>query len=178
MYREIIKFWFEDIEPKQWWVKSDDFDRLIRDRFSGVHAQAIRGELFAWRATSQGRLAEILVLDQFSRNMYRDTPLAFASDPLALVLAQEAIAAGADQELSPVERSFLYMPFMHSESRLIHDRAVELYQQNGIQDNLDFELKHQEIILKYGRYPHRNAILGRQSTEQEIAFLQTPGSGF
>lgn len=178
MYQEIIRFWFEEIEPKQWWIKSDDFDRLIRVRFTAVHVQASCGELFAWRTTPQGRLAEILILDQFSRNMYRDTPLAFASDPLALVLAQEAIAVGDDKALSPVERSFLYMPFMHSESRLIHQRAVELYQQNGIKDNLDFELKHQEIIEKFGRYPHRNAILGRQSTEQEIAFLKTPGSGF
>jgi uncharacterized protein (DUF924 family) len=178
MYQEIIKFWFEDIEPSQWWVKSDDFDLLIRERFASVHAQAVRGELFAWRETAEGRLAEILVLDQFSRNMFRDTAQAFAYDPLALVLAQEAVSVAANETLSPVQCSFLYMPFMHSESLLIHHEAVALYQKNGIQDNLDFELKHKKIIEMFGRYPHRNSILGRQPTEQEVEFLTTPGSAF
>lgn len=178
MYQEIIKFWFEDIEPSQWWSKSDDFDLLIRELFASVHAQAIRGELYVWRETAEGRLAEILVLDQFSRNMFRDTAQAFAYDPLALVLAQEAISVAADEKISPVQRSFLYMPFMHSESLTIHHEAVELYQKNGIQNNLDFELKHKKIIEMFGRYPHRNSILGRQSTEQEVEFLKTPGSGF
>ncbi len=178
MYQEIIKFWFEDIEPSQWWVKSDDFDRLIHKRFASVHGLAIRGELFTWRETAEGRLAEILVLDQFSRNMFRDTAQAFAYDPLALVLAQEAISVAADEKLSPLQRSFLYMPFMHSESLTIHHEAVELYLKNGIQNNLDFELKHKKIIEMFGRYPHRNSILGRQSTEQEVEFLKMPGSGF
>ena len=177
MYQEIIKFWFEDIEPSQWWVKSDNFDQLIRDRFASVHAQAIRGELFTWRETAEGRLAEILVLDQFSRNMFRDTAQAFAYDPLALVLAQKAVSAAAEK-LSPVQCSFIYMPFMHSESLTIHHQAVALYLKNGIQANLDFELKHKKIIERFGRYPHRNSILGRQSTEQEVEFLKTPGSGF
>jgi uncharacterized protein (DUF924 family) len=178
MYQEIIKFWFEDIEPSQWWVKSDDFDLLIRERFASVHGQAVRGELFTWRQTAEGRLAEILVLDQFSRNMFRDTAQAFSYDPLALVLAQEAVSAAADEKLSPVQCSFLYMPFMHSESLPIHHEAVALYQKNAIQDNLDFELKHKKIIEMFGRYPHRNSILGRQSTELEVEFLTTPCSGF
>lgn len=118
------------------------------------------------------------MLDQFSRNMFRDTPLAFAYDPLVLALAQEAVSAKADEALSPVQRSFLYMPYMHSESLKIHEVAVDLFRRNGIQGNLDFEIKHKSIIERFGRYPHRNNILGRASTEDEIEFLKQPGSGF
>lgn len=178
MYREILGFWFEETGPSKWWAKDDDFDRLIRGRFSEVHARATRCELFAWRAEAGGRLAEIIVLDQFSRNMFRGSPLAFAGDALALALAQEAISAKTDEALSATERSFLYLPFMHSESPRIHEVAMVLYRQNGIQGNLDFEIKHKQIIDRFGRYPHRNDILGRQSTDEEIEFLKQPGSGF
>ncbi|MCX7139994.1 MAG: DUF924 domain-containing protein [Proteobacteria bacterium] len=178
MHEEILTFWFEEIEPAKWWVKDDAFDQSIRARFAEVHARATRCELFAWRTQPRGRLAEVIVLDQFSRNMYRDSPAAFASDPLALALAQEAIAAGAEDALDPVERSFLYLPFMHSESPAIHAIALELYRKNGIQSNLDFEIRHKNIIERFGRYPHRNAILGRASTAEEIEFLKQPGSGF
>ncbi len=178
MYSEILSFWFEQIDPSKWWTKDDAFDQLITGRFSKVHAQATRCELFEWRAEARGRLAEIIVLDQFSRNMFRGSPLSFASDALALALAQEAIAAKADAVLSPTERGFLYLPFMHSESLKIHAVAMELYRNNGNQSNLDFEIKHNQIIERFGRYPHRNAILGRQSTQEEIKFLKQPGSGF
>jgi uncharacterized protein (DUF924 family) len=178
MYREILRFWFEEIDQSQWWAKDDDFDKLIVERFSEVHAKATRCELFEWRVNAKGRLAEIIVLDQFSRNMFRGSPLAFANDSLALALSQEAISAKAGKVLSPIERSFLYMPFMHSESLKIHEVAMDLYQKNGIQNNLDFELKHKQIIEKFDRYPHRNSILGRESTEEEIEFLKQPGSGF
>lgn len=178
MHSEILTFWFEEIDPAKWWAKDDAFDQMIRGRFSDVHARATRCELFEWRAEARGRLAEIIVLDQFSRNMFRGSPLAFASDPLALALAQEAIAAKADAALSPTERSFLYLPFMHSESPAIHAVALELYRKNGNQSNLDFEIRHKQIIERFGRYPHRNAILGRQATDEEIEFLKQPGSGF
>ena len=178
MYREILRFWFEEINQSQWWAKDDDFDKLIIERFSEVHAKATRCELFEWRVNAKGRLAEIIILDQFSRNMFRGSALAFANDSLALALSQEAISAKADKVLSSIERSFLYMPFMHSESLKIHEVAVDLYQKNGIQNNLDFELKHKQIIEKFNRYPHRNSILGRESTEEEIEFLKQPGSGF
>jgi len=178
MYQEILKFWFEEIDQSQWWLKDDKFDHLITARFVKVHANAICCELFEWRKTTEGRLAEIIVLDQFSRNMFRDTPLAFANDSLALVLSQEAISVGADKELSQIQRSFLYMPFMHSESLKIHEIAIDLYQKNGAQSSLDFEIKHKDIIEKFGRYPHRNRILGRVSTEEEIEFMKHPGSGF
>jgi uncharacterized protein (DUF924 family) len=173
----ILHFWFQETTPAQWWRVDPAFDQLIRDRFSTLHEQANRCELFEWRATPQGRLAEVIVLDQFSRNMHRGTPLAFASDALALALAQEAVACGADKALSSVELPFLYMPFMHSESPAIHVVAERLFREAGL-PNLDFELRHKAIIDRFGRYPHRNAILGRESTAEELAFLKLPGSSF
>ena len=178
MHEEILKFWFEEIDQSQWWKKDEELDRLIIERFSEVHFRATCCELFEWRESAGGRLAEIIVLDQFSRNMFRGSPRSFASDPLALALSQAAIDAGADKLLSPVERSFLYMPFMHSESPKIHEIAMKLFKKNGIQSNLDFEIKHRQIIQRFGRYPHRNSILGRESTAEEIEFLKQPGSGF
>ncbi|MBD5801861.1 hypothetical protein AZOA_12860 [Azoarcus sp. Aa7] len=178
MHRETLEFWFDELSPAQWWKKDAAFDRMIAERFGDVHAQAARGELFEWRETPAGRLAEVIVLDQFSRNMFRDSAAAFACDGMALVLAQEAIAAGAEQALRPVERSFLYMPFMHSESQRIHEIAVQLFERNGIPDNLVFELRHKAIIERFGRYPHRNAVLGRESTPDEVDFLKQPGSRF
>lgn len=143
-----------------------------------LHEQANKCELFDWRKSASGRLAEIIVLDQFSRNMFRNTAAAFSSDPLALALSQEAISLGKHEELSDIERSFLFMPYMHSESLSIHDIAVELYKNNGLQSNLEFEIKHRDIIERFGRYPHRNVILNRDSSEEEIEFLKQPGSAF
>jgi uncharacterized protein (DUF924 family) len=178
MYEHVLRFWFEETESRMWWVSDSDFDTRIRSRFSSTLEQAASGELDGWRRTSRGRLAEILVLDQFSRNIHRDAPLAFARDPIALVLSQEAIAAGVEGSLSPIERAFLYMPFMHSESRMIHERAEVLFRANGLPDSYAFELKHKAIIDRFGRYPHRNSILGRLSTAEEIEFLKQPGSSF
>ncbi len=178
MYNEVIKFWFEELEPKQWWMKDGQLDAAIQNRFGALHKQAKAGELFQWRETAQGSLAEIIILDQFSRNIYRDTRESFVCDPLALALAQVAIAKGFDQELMQVERSFMYLPFMHSESLLIHEEAVKLYTALGNKDNLEFEMKHKVIIEKFGRYPHRNKILGRESSAQEIEFLKQPNSSF
>ena len=177
-YREIILFWFDEIEPADWWRKNEDFDAMLCERFSEFHARASRCELYTWRDEPQGRLAEIIILDQFSRNMFRNSPLAFANDALALALAQEAIAGGGDQALEPIQRSFMYLPYMHSESLEIHEVAVGLYRDNGIANNLEFEHKHKRIIERFGRYPHRNAVLGRRSTEAELEFLKQPGSGF
>jgi len=178
MYQDVINFWFNELEPKQWWQKDLELDAVIKARFSALHRQAQAGELSQWRTTALGSLAEIILLDQFSRNIYRDTPESFATDPLALALAQFAISQGFDAELSQVERSFLYMPFMHSESQKIHVEAVTLFEQLGNAYNLEFEHKHKDIIDRFGRYPHRNAILGRESTEEEIEFLTQPNSSF
>lgn len=175
---EVIKFWFEEIEPKQRFMKDLEFDQLIRDRFGEVHARANQGLLYTWREHPLDALAEIIVLDQFSRNMYRDKPGAFASDTLALVLAQEAVRRKLDAELNATQKAFLYMPFMHSESAEIHEIALYLFDQEGLEDNYNFEVRHKEIIDRFGRYPHRNAILGRESTAEEIEFLAQPGSSF
>ena len=177
-YGEVIRFWFDEIEPKSWWVKDEAFDGKLRDRFGQLHRAARQGELHAWRDDPAGRLAEVIVLDQFSRNLFRDSAEAFASDAVALVLSQTAIAAGADRQLEPRQRAFLYMPYMHSESPLIHEVAVRLFGQPGLENNLEFEFKHKAIIDRFGRYPHRNAVLGRESTPEEIKFLQQPGSSF
>jgi uncharacterized protein (DUF924 family) len=178
MYQPVLQFWFEEISPAQWWKVDAALDRLIVDRFSDLHRRAVSSELFEWRAEPRGRLAEVIVLDQFSRNMYRGDKLAFAADTMALALAQEAVAAKVDDTLSPDERVFLYMPYMHSESRMIHKVAECLFKESGPKSNYDFELRHKAIIDRFGRYPHRNAMLGRQSTKEELAFLAQPGSSF
>ncbi|MDZ7919606.1 DUF924 family protein [Rhodoferax sp.] len=174
----ILHFWFTELSPKQLFAKDTALDEAMRSRFCLTLEAAARCELFAWRATAEGRLAEILVLDQFSRNIFRDTPRAFAQDALALVLAQEMVAGGHEQHLSPKQRAFAYMPYMHSESAVVHAEAVRLFAQPGLENNLNFELRHKAIIDRFGRYPHRNAILGRTSTPEELAFLSEPGSSF
>jgi len=177
-FQPVLRFWFEEVAPAQWWTVDAAFDQELRDRFAGVHRAATRGELNAWRAWPAGRLAEIIVLDQFSRNMYRANPLAFAADTVALVLAQEAVAGGHDAALAPPQRAFLYMPFMHSESAVVHETALRLFEALGLPSSLDFERRHKAIIDRFGRYPHRNAILGRASTDEELRFLQEPDSSF
>nr|WP_315168202.1 DUF924 family protein [uncultured Limnohabitans sp.] len=175
---KILHFWFTELTSKHHFAKDPALDEAIRTRFGATLETAARCELFAWRATPEGRLAEVLVLDQFSRNVYRDTPRAFAQDPLVLALAQELVASGQDRSLPLAQRSFAYMPYMHSESALVHAQAVVLFDQPGMEDTLRFELRHQAIIERFARYPHRNAILGRESTPEELVFLSEPGSGF
>jgi uncharacterized protein (DUF924 family) len=174
----ILHFWFTELTPKQPYAKDADLDEAIRIRFGATLEAAARCELFAWRATHEGRLAEVLVLDQFSRNVYRDTARAFAQDALALALAQALVASGQDRSLPLAQRSFAYMPYMHSESALIHAQAALLFAQPGLEDSLRFEQRHQAIIQRFGRYPHRNALLGRECTPEELAFLLEPGSAF
>lgn len=175
---DVLQFWFEDTEPTQWWSKDAAFDTLIRDRFGPLHQQVARCEKHYWRNTPPSRLAEIIVLDQFSRNIYRDRPESFAWDGQALVLAQEAVRSGIERHLSSVQCDFLYLPYMHSESVTIHVLAEELYRRNGTEESLHFELLHRDIIERFGRYPHRNAILERNSTAEELAFLKEPNSSF
>jgi uncharacterized protein (DUF924 family) len=175
---EVLKFWFGEAGPDRWWKADPDFDESIRSRFSATWAKAVQGELHGWRAQPHGRLAEIIVLDQFSRNLFRGLPLAFAQDLAALVLAQEAVGAGVHLQLALVERAFLFLPYMHSESRAIHAVAERLYREHAAPGNYDFELRHKAIIDRFGRYPHRNATLGRVSTAEEVEFLRQPGSSF
>jgi uncharacterized protein (DUF924 family) len=174
---DVLDFWFDPATEPRWWKRSDDFDAEIRRRFGALHEAASRCELWAWRASPEGRLAEVIALDQFSRNVHRDSPRAFAADPLALGLAQTAVALRVDRTIDERRRVFFYMPWMHSESRAIHADALRLFADMA-PGNLDYERQHKAIIDRFGRFPHRNAVLGRESTPEEIAFLQTPGSSF
>ncbi len=176
--QDILKFWFEDHGPKDWFQNSKPFDDLVRQQFLKTHQQATRGDLWPWLETAEGMLALVILLDQFSRNMFRNSPLAFATDAQSLSIAQMAVHLGRDQDLEPEYRKFLYMPYMHSESKLVHEQAVTLFKSLNFPETFDYELRHKAIIDQFGRYPHRNQILGRESTAAEIAFLKTEGSSF
>lgn len=182
--KEVISFWFDECTPQDWFRKNSDFDKKLRERFREAHADATAGRTAPWRTTPEGRLAEIIVLDQFSRNMFRDTPASFASDTQALNLAQEAVRVGDDTKLEPRKRHFLYMPYMHSESKDVHEKALSLFASMtpwwqrilGLGQALNYERKHKAIIDRFGRYPHRNKILWRESTPEEVEFLESnPG---
>ena len=174
----ILEFWFIEHGPRDWFASNPDFDAKITKQFGDAYPSILAGKHHNWRETAEGRLAEIIVLDQFSRNLFRGTAKAFAADPIALSLAQEAIAVDADQALNQQQRWMLYLPFMHSESLAIHKIAIDLFTKLGLDQVLDYEIRHKDIIERFGRYPHRNAALGRQSTQEELAFLDQPGSSF
>lgn len=171
--QDVLDFWFEEISPDQWFVRDTELDEQIQNRYAIVNLAASRGELFKWRETAFGRLAEIIVLDQFSRNIYRSLPEAFANDSLALILAQEMVQLGMDKEIPLHMRAFVYLPYMHSESKIIHEEAARLFATEGLEDNYRFELDHKKIIDQFGRYPHRNIILHRFSTPEELEFMKT-----
>lgn len=190
-YQAVLDFWFGapgspdyGQSRRAWFVKRDAFDDAIRARFGAAIDAAVGGGLRDWDAARpQGALARILLLDQFTRNVYRDTPAAFAGDALALAAARALVDAGADRALMPLQRAFVYMPFEHAEDAAMQARAVDLFaalaaEQPGLDDMLDYARKHQAVIARFGRFPHRNAILGRASTPDEIDFLRQPGSRF
>ncbi|NOZ32049.1 MAG: DUF924 domain-containing protein [Alphaproteobacteria bacterium] len=172
---EIITFWFEEHGQEDWFGSSEEFDRKVSLRFTEVQAAAARGELWDWRQSAVGRLAEILVLDQFSRQLFRGQGAAFATDPMSLTLAQEAIGRDDVRALDKDRRGFVLLPFMHSESLAVHDAARPLFDDHDDQDMLDFELLHRDLIVRFGRYPKRNTALGRQSTPEEIAYIEDSG---
>jgi len=172
----VLEFWFRgDEERKEWFTKSDAFDAEIRGRFLALHEEAARGELMRWKDSPGDCLALIVVLDQFPRNMFRGSSRAFSTDALALEAAKHAVAAGYDKQLSVVARSFVYLPFEHSESLADQEMALKLFEGHA---NFEWARKHWEIVRRFGRFPHRNAVLGRQSTPAEIEFLKEPGSSF
>lgn len=188
----VLQFWFGDApvnellyqnRRKLWFGKKKAFDQEIRQRFSDLYTQAASGKLDSWQQTAPGILALILLLDQFPRNMFRHTPQAFATDAQALSLAKFAIDHGLDQALAPVERLFVYLPLEHSESQTDQQRSVQLFEalaleQPNLDDVRDYALRHQAVIDRFGRFPHRNRILGRETTPEEAEFLQQPGSSF
>ncbi len=179
MYKDLLNFCFNEAGSEKFFEKNEDFDTLLIERYSDLLEQAAASELYEWRCNIEGRLAEIIILDQFSRNIYRNTPAAFAQDGMSLALAQEAVAIGALEALETMdERKFLLMPYMHSELKLIHQQAEKLFKQYTNAATVDAELKHKVIIDRFGRYPHRNDILGRVSSSEEIEFLTQPDSSF
>jgi uncharacterized protein (DUF924 family) len=189
--QEVRDFWFgapgseaAGQKRKEWFVKSEAFDDEIKQRFGATVKQAIAGGLREWDAEGpQGVLARILVLDQFTRNAYRNKPESFAGDALALAAARQLADSGAHTQLPPLQRAFAYMPFEHAEDAFMQERAVELFtalaaEHPGFDDMLDYAHRHRGVIARFGRFPHRNEILGRASTQQEIEFLRQPGSRF
>lgn len=189
--QDVLDFWFlprgsegHGEQRAEWFRKDEAFDAAIRERFGASISQAVAGGLREWDALGpRGVLARILVLDQFTRNAYRNTPQAFAGDMLALDAARELVGANAHLELAPVERVFAYMPFEHAEDARMQEQAVELFtalsrEHPGFTEALDYALRHRAVIARFGRFPHRNAILGRASTPEEADYLRQPGSGF
>lgn len=172
---EINHFWFEELQPQQWFQQSDSVDAEITERFEVTHQMANDGLCNHWAADADGALALVIVLDQFPRHMYRNTPKAFASDERALLIAKQAIHKGFDQILEPVKRGFLYLPYQHSENLSDQKKSVELF---GAMANDNpagdmYAKRHYVPIEKFGRFPHRNEVLGRESSEEEIEFLKT-----
>ena len=173
---EVLRFWFQETRPQAWFVRDEAVDAEIRKRFGALHASLIEKVPATVTTTPHGALATVIVLDQFSRNLYRNSPRAFAADPTALAIAQEAIAAGFDRDLDTHQRTFLYMPFQHSEDRAVQARSVELFGTTGDATALDYAVQHRDVIQRFGRFPHRNRTLGRESTPEEVEFLKThPG---
>lgn len=186
----VLEFWFAPASSpehgstrKVWFVKDATFDRDIRERFGAVVEQALRGELDGWSADARAALARVIVLDQFTRNIFRGTPRAFAGDRQALAAASEMVGSRQDETLPPLMRAFVYMPFEHAEGIAMQDEAVRLFTRlaaasPSIESMLDYARKHRAVIERFGRFPHRNHILGRQSTAEETAFLCEPGARF
>ena len=172
----VLGFWFQgDAERKEWFRKDGSFDAEIRTRFMGLHEEAARGALDSWTDSPAECLALLILLDQFPRNLFRDSARAFATDARALEAARHAVASGYDRALSDIERMFVYLPFEHSENLADQERALELFAGHP---NREWARRHWEIIKRFGRFPHRNVALGRQSTPAEIEFLKQPGSSF
>lgn len=173
---DVLDFWFVEHGEDDWFGGKAEFDEKLADRFTETHARVAKGEAWTWRTSAEGRLAEVIMLDQFSRQLHRGSPKAFAQDPMALALAQEGVAQGLDMKLEPRLRMFLYMPFMHSESLVIHEEAVRLFTAHGDDKTLQYEIDHRDCIARFGRYPFRNKVLGRQSTPDELAYMEDLGT--
>ena len=168
---EVVAFWRE-AGPSKWFSKDDAFDQSCRDRFLTTYEAAARGDLNEWELTPEGALAVILLLDQFPRNMFRGDRATYKTDPAALLAADRAIERGYDRQVDPQLRAFFYLPFMHSENLSDQQRSVRLNEELGAPESIKFAHHHRDIVAKFGRFPHRNAILGRESTPDEIAFLE------
>ena len=176
--QEILDFWFSKEVKRHWFEQSEYLDTKVRVMYERIFRDAVNCELSDWRDTIQGRLAEIIILDQFSRLIFRGRPHAYTQDRMALLLAQEAVRHQSFPFLEAKQRQFILMPFLHSENRNIHTVARGLFQRFGTPKSVRLEERHKAVIDRFGRYPHRNAILNRQSTPEELAFLKANPSGF
>lgn len=175
---EVLDFWFSAATQPSWFIRSEAFDARVRESLGPLHSQAARGELDRWAATTRGALALIILLDQAPRNIHRGSADAFASDAHALKHARAVVDAGHDTDLNELERLFLYLPFEHSESLADQDRCCQLTRLLPTAQWAEYADKHRAIIARFGHFPHRNAILGRESTPEELEFLKQPGSSF
>lgn len=175
--QKILKFWFEEVPAEKKFIKDPEFDLLVRKKFEEVYWEVFNGKTDSWRETPEGRLAEIIVLDQFARNMFRNTPQAFLGDGLALELVEDTISMGDDKKLNEEQRVFMYLPYMHSESLDVHEKAMSIFKSLGNKAIFEYEIKHKNIIKEFGRYPNRNKALNRESTPEEIVWLEA-GGGF
>jgi len=173
-YEEVLAFW-KEAGPEKWYQKDDEFDAAMTRRFAGLHAAAAAGELSRWQDSPDSCLALVLVLDQFSRNMFRNSAKAFAQDAQALAIAGEAIERGYDRKVDEEIHQFFYLPFMHDESLASQDRSLLLQHGTGNESGLKFAIIHRDIIVRFGRFPHRNPVLGRHTTPAEQAFLEEGG---
>ncbi len=171
----VLHFWFEELQKEQWFKRDDAVDRAIIDRFSAIYDAVRATDIDALIQSPRRAVAAIIVLDQFSRNMFRNDPRTFESDALALEIADRALAAGLDADLTQQERHFLCMPFMHSEALADQDRAIVLFDAIGKEDGIKYAMLHRDVIVRFGRFPHRNAVLGRQTTPEEQAHLDEHG---
>ncbi len=176
--RQVLDFWFEESSPEQWFKRDAAFDATIRERFGALRERGAAGELDGWSTTAEGCVALVIVLDQFPRNLFRDDPRAFATDEKARGILRRALDRGFDKALSWRQRQFLYMPLQHSEQAADQALSVALYATLGNDEVLKFARAHKEIIDRFGRFPHRNSVLGRKSSRAELAFLARPGSSF
>ena len=174
----VLDFWFDPANRKRWFTPAPAFDAECVRRFQPLVEAADRGELAGWQDTPEGALALAILLDQLPRNIGRGTPRMYAYDAKARAVAKAAVERGFDRQVPPDRRLFLYLPFEHSEDLADQERSVELTATLGDAEQLDYAVRHRDIVARFGRFPHRNAILGRPSTEEEIAFLKTPGSSF
>ncbi|GJL90279.1 MAG: membrane protein [Minwuia thermotolerans] len=175
----VLRFWFEELAPEQHWTRDSAVDAVIAERFGALNGQAARGDCDGWQSSSDGALALVITLDQFSRNLFRDSPDAWANDPKALAIATAAVDAGLDQQQPALRRFFFYLPFEHSEVLTVQERCMELFGSLDLPEtHMAAVHRHHEIIERFGRFPHRNAVLGRESTAEEIAFLKEPNSAF
>ena len=175
---DILKFWFEECEQKHWWVKDPAFDAMVRDRFGALVEQAASGKLDHWLETADGSRALIILLDQFTRNIFRGSAKVFEADEKARAIARHALENGFDDGLNRHEKNFLYLPFEHSEDLGDQEESCRLIAAAGSEGYLKFAHAHKDIIAKFGRFPHRNKTLGRTNTPEEEEYLSKPGSGF